>query len=158
MSLLEVWRVHDEINRFLLERLPDEAFEATTLLKNGQYSKGRNVAQVFAHMHNVRRMNIGKEFLKGIPKFEYSDEPGREELLEAFRASGEGVAKRLGPGVVLLGYLIAHDSHHRALILLACKQSGVRVPEETRFAIWEHWLEAKLPSDRGCQSIDGGKD
>jgi uncharacterized damage-inducible protein DinB len=157
MSLLEVWRVHDEINLFLLQHLPGEAFEATTLLKTGLPSQGRNVAQVFAHMHNVRRLQIGREFLAGIPKFEYSDLPDREELIAAFRASGQGVAKRLArllesgekkkerPGAAVLGFLIAHDSHHRALILLACRQSGVRLPKETRFAIWEHWFENKLP-------------
>jgi uncharacterized damage-inducible protein DinB len=155
-DLLEVWRVHDEINLFLLDRLPDDAFHAVTLLKNGQYSKGRNVAQVFAHMHNLRRLHIGREFLKGVVKFEYADQPGREDLVEAFTASGAGIAKRLAqliesgekkkdrPGVAVLGLLIAHDAHHRALILLACKQCGVKLPEEARFGIWEHWLQPKL--------------
>ena len=155
-ALLEMWRVHDEINLFLLQKLPEEAFEATTLLRNGQYSKGRNVAQVFAHMHNVRRQNIGREFLAGVPKFEYADQPARGELVEAFTASGRGIAKRLErlmetgeqkkerPGIVLLGYLISHDSHHRGQILLACKQSGARTPEEAKFGIWEHWLRPKL--------------
>lgn len=155
-NLLEVWRVHDEINQFFLAKLPDEAFEATTLLKNGQYSKARNVAQNFAHMHGVRRMQIGREFLAGVPKFEYADVPERDLLISAFHASGQGIAKRLArlsetgemkkerPGIILLGFLISHDSHHRALILLACKQSGVRVPEEMRFGIWEHWYKPKL--------------
>jgi uncharacterized damage-inducible protein DinB len=159
-ALLEVWRVHDEINLFMLERFPDDAFAAATLLKNGQYSKGRNVAQVFAHMHNVRRLQIGREFLKGVPNFEYADEPEREELIAAFRSSGQGIAKRLArlietgemkgkmqkerPGIVLLGFLISHDSHHRGQIYLACKQSGVRMPEEARFGIWEHWFKPKL--------------
>ncbi len=156
-GLLELWRVHDEITLFLLRNLPDDAFEASTLLKNGQFSKGRNVAQMFAHMHNLRRMHIGREFLAGVPKFEYADEPSREELIAAFVASGQGIAKRLAriietgeskterPGILLLGLLVAHDSHHRAAILLACKQSGVRVPEEAKFGIWEHWLKPKLP-------------
>jgi uncharacterized damage-inducible protein DinB len=155
-AIQEVWRVHDEISLWLIENLPEEAFEATTLLKNGERSKGRTVAQVFAHMHNLRRMHIGREFLAGVPKFDYADCPDRDILLAAFRASGAGIAKRLTrlietgeqkkdrTGMALLGLLISHDSHHRALILLACKQSGVRLPEETRFAIWEHWLTPKL--------------
>jgi hypothetical protein len=33
-DVLEVWRVHEEINRFLLERIPGEGFEAVTLSRN----------------------------------------------------------------------------------------------------------------------------
>lgn len=155
-ALLEVWRVHDEITLWMIENLPDAAFEAHTLLKNGQPSKGRTVAQVFAHMQNVRRAHIGREFLAGVPEFEPGAVPSREDLAAAFRASGQAIAKRLArlaetgekkkerPGLALLGYFIAHDAHHRASILLACKQSGVRVPEEAKFGIWEHWMKPKL--------------
>lgn len=155
-DILETWRVHDEINLFLLRRMPDEGFQAHTLLKNGQPSTGRNVARVFAHMHDVRRSHIGREFLKGVPRFETGAEPSREELLAAFRASGQAMEKRLAQilenrerkkeraGAVLLGYLIAHDSQHRGQILLALKQSGVRMPDEFRFGIWEHWFKKKL--------------
>ncbi len=158
-DVLEVWRTHEEINTFLLDSIPDEGFAAVTLLKNGKPSKGRTVSRVFAHVHAVRVSHVGREFLKGIPRFEKGASPGREDLLAAFRASSRGVGQRLAriveqgarikerTGLALLGYLIAHESHHRGQILLALKQSGIRMPEETRFGIWEHWFRPKLVAD-----------
>ena len=155
-DLVEMWRTHDEINLFLLENIPDAGFEAVPLLKNGKPSTGRTVSRNFAHMHEVRRSHIGREFMKGVPSFESGVSPAREELIAAFRAAGDGVALRIvqlvetrarikdRTGLALLGYLISHESHHRGQILLALKQSGIRMPDETRFTIWEHWFRPKL--------------
>ncbi len=151
-QVLEVWRTHEEINRLFLTRLPDEAFPALTLLKNGQPSKGRNVARVFAHVHEVRRSRLTRAFLAGVPRFGSGVAPTRQQLIEAFTISSPAVEGRLTAiingnerikdrnGLVLLGYLMTHEAHHRGQILLACKQSAIRIPEEFRWDIWSHWF------------------
>ena len=150
--ILEIWRTHEDINRLLLTRLPDNAFFALTLLKNGLPSKGRNVAKVFAPVHELRCSHLTRAFLPGVPRFEPGAEPTREQLIEAFTAASSAVESRLAviingnerikdrDGLVLLGYLMTHEAHHRGQILLACKQSAIRMPEEFRWDIWSHWF------------------
>jgi uncharacterized damage-inducible protein DinB len=152
-AILEMWRTHDEVNLYLLRHIPDEGFQACSLLKNGQPSKGRNVARMFRHMHEARRRHVGREFLKGIPTFEDDAVPSREELLDAFTKCGRGIEQRLEriveeqtrgknrAGLVVLGAMISHDSHHRGQIILALKQSGVKMPEQVKFGIWMHWAK-----------------
>ena len=150
-DVLEMWRTHDEINFYLLRHIPEEGMQASTLLKNGLPSKGRNVARVFRHMHEVRRQYVGREFLAGIPHFEDDAVPSRQQLLDAFSTCSKGFEQRLQRIVeqppsakhrrplVILGAIISHDSHHRGLIILALKQSGIRMPEQVKFGIWMHW-------------------
>ncbi len=151
-DVLEVWRVHEDINSFLLARIPGAGFNAVMPLRHGQPSAGRTVAQVFAHLHGVRMANLGTDLLESVPRLDSSVAPSREELQEAFRASGAAVERRLArvlssqerieerPGIVLLGYLVSHESHHRGQILLALKHSGLGMPDETKCGIWTHWF------------------
>ena len=47
-QLIETWAIHDRINRYLLDAIPDDALGASLP------TKSRTVYDLFAHMHNVR--------------------------------------------------------------------------------------------------------
>lgn len=54
-DLLEAWNIHDGINLFILDWVPDEGLDAVTLLKTGKPSPGRNVARIFAPVRGALR-------------------------------------------------------------------------------------------------------
>ena len=50
-ALLNAFDINDRINQYLLDNLPSEAWRAEP-----PANKGRNIASIVAHMHNVRLM------------------------------------------------------------------------------------------------------
>src|SRR5690606_16450974 len=93
-DLLEAWSIHNDINLYILDWIPEKGLEAVTLLKTGQPSRGRNVARTFAHMHAVRCARLASNYgaSKEIPKFEGSESPSADRLREALVQSGQAVA------------------------------------------------------------------
>jgi hypothetical protein len=57
-ALLQAWATNNRIDVYLIENVPDEAWRAKPA--NG---KGRDIASLFAHIHNVRLM-----WLKSVDK------------------------------------------------------------------------------------------
>ncbi len=143
----EAWVIHDRINRYLLAAIPDEALGAVSA------SKGRTVAEQFAHIHNVRLMWLKAalpELLTGLTKIEktaldrasLNAELERSgvaiaRLLEESAANGDRIKGFKPHGTAFFAYLVSHESHHRGQILLTLKQAGYPVDKKISYGIWE---------------------
>jgi len=146
VALLNAFNTNNRINQYLIENLPAPAWNAKP-----PEGKGRTIAAIAAHMHNVRVM-----WLKAVKAEEIPDQLDRTTVTrsEASRAlensrhalsvvisralTGDGRIKGFRPDVAgFLGYLIAHDAHHRGQITMLARQLGHPLPQKAMFGMWE---------------------
>jgi uncharacterized damage-inducible protein DinB len=146
-ALIETWQIHNRINLYLLDAIPSEA------LADVAPTKGRSVAEQFAHLHNVRIMwlnSAAPELIEGLQKLEKGAALDAATLRGALEASSAAVERLFGQAAetgrvkgfkphptAFLGYLIAHESHHRGQIAVTLKACGHPLDRKTAFGIWE---------------------
>ena len=137
----------NEANLFLLDSLP------VSYLKDRYAPRTRTVAAQFAHIHNVRvrwltfadskTLGAAKGFPRGaqptkaqLKKALLQSEKIVTRFLEKCEAS-ESVKNWNGPPATFLGYLIAHEAHHRGLALVAVRIAGHKLPKEVVYGLWD---------------------
>ncbi len=147
-QFIETWEIHDRINLYLLDAIDPEH------LKDLAASKGRNVGEQLAHIHNVRLMwlkQAAPELLGKLAKIEKEDATDKSLLQKSLAESGQAINALLTKSIesggklkgfkphatAFLGYLISHESHHRGQIALSLKQANHPVSKKVLFGIWE---------------------
>jgi uncharacterized damage-inducible protein DinB len=146
-ALLNAFAINDRINRYMLENLPPEAWRAEP-----PGGKGRTVAAIAAHMHNVRVMwlkaaakesKIPEQLDKAKVTMKQAVaalEESREALSAVLKSAleSDGRIKGFKPdAAAFFGYLIAHDGHHRGQIAQLARQVGHPLPQKAMFGMWE---------------------
>src|SRR5713226_6455535 len=87
-EIIDTWNINNRINLFMLDAIPAEA------LNDVSASKGRTVAQQFAHLHNVRLMWLkvsGPELMEGIDKVEREVAADKKLLARSLKESGKAM-------------------------------------------------------------------
>jgi uncharacterized damage-inducible protein DinB len=145
-AILQAFATNERLNQYLLEHLPPEAWRAEP-----PGGKGRTVADIAAHMHNVRHMWLKAQVKGSIPdkvdRHQATVDGVRRALAASHRAlaavieealAGGGRVKNHPPDVVAyVGYLITHDAHHRGQISMLARQAGHALPQSAMFGMWE---------------------
>ncbi len=140
------WQRNTDANLYLLDHLQEKS------LAHRYSPRTRTVAAQLAHMHNVRVFHLNKrgpEFMGKLQTFERGAQPNRALLIAALTGSAKMMGAFLeasertglvrgwnGPPSTFLAYLIAHEAHHRALVVVSMRISGEKLPKEAVYNIW----------------------
>ncbi|MEM0995504.1 MAG: DinB family protein [Bacteroidota bacterium] len=149
-SLLEAWNTNLRVTEHLFDLLRDED------LKLRYAPRVRSIGLTVIHLHNVRRRWLGAdgEMPASVSKIDRKASMTVPQLRTALQTSGRAVGKFLeqvaqtgaiphyrGHPVTFLGYMLAHEAHHRGHILATLRVHGHPAPSESIYQLWEWDLE-----------------
>jgi len=153
--MAEAYAVNDRMNQLVLEHLDPRAWRGEPGAK-----KGRTIAAIFAHMHNIRRkwLRLSAPHLdlpRALDRARCTPKQVQTALAESAKRCSEMLADALGnpgsrierflrdgwarpwpPGAAMFAYMITHDAHHRGQVCWLARELGYPLPEKTAYGIW----------------------
>jgi len=154
-DMAQAFLLNDRMNQLLLEHLDSRAWRAKL---PGQ--KGRTMADIFAHVHNIRRkwLRLSAPHLKlpaQLDRRRCTPEQARAALAESALRCSEMLAEALAvppgrvrsflrdgwarpwrPGAAMFAYMITHDAHHRGQVCMLAHQLGYPLPIAVGSGMW----------------------
>lgn len=155
-QILQSYALNDRMNQLLLEHLDARAWRAKIL-----GGKGRTIAAIFAHVHNIRCkwVRLSAPHLKLPARLDRSRctpkqvqaalaESARlcsQMLEEALRTPQgrvtrfvrDGWARPWPPGIAMFAYMITHDAHHRGQVCMLAHQLRFPLTGRGAYGIWD---------------------
>ncbi len=127
-ALLEIYTVNERINQILLEHLDPHAWRVKP-----PGGRGRTIAAIFAHMHNIRRkwLRLSAPHLKLPAPLDRSRCTQKQA-----RAARDGWARPWPAGAAMFAYMVSHDVHHRGQVSMLAGQLGFSLPGPAAYGIW----------------------
>jgi uncharacterized damage-inducible protein DinB len=145
-ALIETWEINHRMNELLFKSID------VTSYANQLSTKARNVGEQWAHIHNVRLMwlKVAAPDLFASQKKIEKETISKELIWSESKRSSEAIAELLRRGFetgrikgfkphpeAFLGYLIAHEAHHRGQIILNLKENGHMPDKKILYGLWE---------------------
>jgi uncharacterized damage-inducible protein DinB len=148
-GLITAWKTSARVTEYMLEKLDASLWRAEPPGEKGR--AGRTVAEIVAHVHNVRRMLVIGAGAKGPPpkldRHRVDPETAARGLAKsaaAIVAVLEHAAKSEGrlpnaphSAVTFFTSVITHEAHHRGQITMLARQLGHAIPVEVALGMWE---------------------
>ena len=141
--IVETWNIAARLNPYMIDAVAPEHWSTKP-------TKGKTVEGHFCHIHNVRLMwlkEAAPDLLIGLEKLESGSPEAVKLALEASAAAIATMLERAAETnrikgfkphrTAYLGYLISHETHHRAQAELILREFCSALPDKVAYGLWE---------------------
>jgi uncharacterized damage-inducible protein DinB len=153
-TILNTWRTNNRVTVFLVEHLPPALWSSAV-----PGAPRRTIRMIAGHLHNARCMwikTLGQELGVTVPRSVDRRRVGHKELVPALERSSRGILRLLTLGCEqggkiptastytwrnlpldvghVLGYFVAHESHHRGQIVVVARAWVIDFRRRSRVA------------------------